>query len=306
MRPIQEIREELNLIKSIDANDEQAYEKILNIFINIRFIPAFTNVFYRKLNDGKSNVTFRTRTHTDTEYFNNIDEITFPPNGIVKSYSRCNRPNQSVFYSSENRPTSYMELVEYWASEKNIGDKIAVSIGMWEFQRDLNFYIIPRPKIQDRKTKEEKLYGEMYDRKMAERGFDANTKQVSDLIFEFMYREFSRPAKNDKKTYLITSAFSNLIMTNPGIDGILYPSVPFGGNGYNSAIKKSVVEEGSIKLIDVTKDSFTIGETANGKHHFLQYDTFSTNKINQDSGEISWNHVGHFFDRAIQFKNPFV
>ncbi len=306
MITIPELKNQFRLIESIDSDDEQAYEKMLNAFINIRFIPAFTNIFYRFDNDGKPNVTFRTRTHTDVEFFDAVSDIAHPPNWAAKSYLRCNRPNQSVFYSSENRPTSYMELVEYWAREKKIGEKIAVSIGMWEFQRDLNLYVIPVPDARKRETREENLYGEMYDRKMNQMGYNAHTKQICDLIFEFMYENFIKPAKNDKKTYLITSAFSNLIMTNQSIDGILYPSVPFERKGYNTAIKKSVVELGGLKLVDVTKDSFTIGETEEGKHHFVQYDTFSTKDINHETGLIKWNHSLHFLDRIMQLKNPFV
>lgn len=303
---IPELQQQFQIIETINEDDEQAYEKILNAFINIRFIPAFINTFYRIGDDGQTRVTFRTRAHTDTDFFTDISDISFPPNWAVKSYLRCSRPHQSIFYSSENRPTSYLELVEYWAKEKNIGEKISVTIGMWEFQRDLNLYIIPRPRIEDRATDAEKFYGEMYDRKMHEMGYNAHTKQICDLIFEFMNAAFARPAKNDKKTYLITSAFSNLILSKPNADGILYPSVPFGGNGYNSAIKKSFVKSGGLKLVDVTKDSFTIGETEEGKHHFVQYDTFSTNKINHESGEIRWDHGLHFLQRVFQLKNPFV
>jgi hypothetical protein len=301
---LDEIQSALDYIAAIDENDEQAYEKILKTFINIRFIPAFTNTFYKNEDSGRLRATFRTRTHTDTKFFQKLNDISYPPSWTIKSYARCNRPNQSVFYCAENRPTSYMELVEYWAKEKNIGDKIAVTIGMWEFQRDLNLYIIPKP--QDRITDSEKFYGEMYDKKMAEGGYDKNMKDLSDLIFSFIYEQFSRPAKNDKKTYFITSAFTNLIMMNPNIDGILYPSVPYGGNGFNSAIKRSVVETGGIKLVHVTKDTFKIRETEEGKHHFLQIDSFSTNNINNESGEIKWNHFRHFIKRILQFSNPFT
>jgi len=306
MISLHDLQSQLRFIDSIHEDDEQGYEKILKAFINIKDIPAFTNIFYRIGNDNKPNVTFRTRTHTDSDFFDKIGDISTPPNWIVKSYGRCNRPNQSVFYSSENRPTSYMELVEYWAREKNIGEKISVTIGVWEFQRDLKFYIIPKPNLKERRTYEEKHYGSIYDQKMAENGFVGHPKQVSDMVFEFMYNKFSKSAKNDKRTYMITSAFSNLMLASLDIDGIIYPSVPFGGNGYNSAIKKSVVESGALKLVDVTKDSFIIGETEEGKHHFVQYDTFSTKDINHKTGEIKWNHGLHFLDRLMQLKNPFV
>ena len=39
---------------------------------------------------------------------------------IYKMVCKCNRPFQSKFYCSENRPTSFMELVEYWAETKTL------------------------------------------------------------------------------------------------------------------------------------------------------------------------------------------
>lgn len=306
MISISDLERELDYIESIDKDDEQAYEKILNAFINIRFIPSFTFKVIRIQHDGKPRVTFRTRTHMDVNFFESINDLSYPPNEIVKSYLRCNRPNQSVFYSSENRPTSYLELVEYWAKEKNIGEKIEVSIGMWQFQRDLVLYLIPIPNASDRETDGEKFYGEIYDQIIADAVYDNHTKQIISRIFEFMYKQFKKPAKHDKKTYMITSAFSNLIMSKPYIDGILYPSVPYQGQGYNTAIKKSVVESGALKLVEVTKDSFNIEETEEGMHSFIHYDSFSTSQIDSHTGEIRWNHMSRFFKKLFQFKNPFV
>lgn len=292
MNKLEEAKKEyksiLEYIKTIDFEDEQAYEKTLKNFINLNWIPVFTKKIPQLEETGKRTVVFRTRTHTDKDWFENISDITFPPNDIVKKFARVNRPFQSVFYGSENRPTSYMELVEYWASEKDFGEEVAVSIGMWEFQRNLNVLVIPRPYIDDRKTDAEKAYGEEYDAFIRDGKFNEYGIAISHLIFDYMSKEYMRPAKNDKKTYIITSAFSNLLLTRPEIDGLLYPSVPFGGEGYNLALKKSIVRNGNIKLVEVTKDTFIIKENERGKHHFLQTSSLSTKRINQKTGDIKW------------------
>ena len=171
-----------------------------------------------------------------------------------------------------------MELVEYWADEKEIGEEISVSIGTWEFQRDINVMIIPRPNKEDRKTLAEIEYGRRYDNFIESGKFTEFGVMASEIIFDFMSKEYIRPAKNDKKTYITTSAYSNLILLNEVIDGILYPSVPFNGNGYNLALKKKLANDGSLKLTEVAKDTFKIGEINNGKHHFIQKDTISTKK----------------------------
>jgi len=286
MEDINKIKEDLiqqlENIRAINAEEELAYERKYLAFRNLRWIPVFTNLI------PKNSVVFRTRTHNNENLFNNRFEISNPPNKIITKFARLNRPFQSVFYGSENRPTSYMELVEYWAEEKEIGEEISVSIGMWEFQRDINVMIIPRPNKEDRITDAEIEYGNRYDRFLANGKFNEIGKVLSDMIFDFMSKEYMRPAKKDKATYTTTTAYSNLIMLREDIDGILYPSVPFGGNGYNLALRKNLVENGDIKLIEVTKDSFTIGETDNGKHHFLQTDSKTSIAVNQETGEISW------------------
>lgn len=293
MTDIEKAREEIlrsfEYIKSIDCEDEQSYESTLEAFLNFRWMPVFARIIPSKDESGNPFHVFRTRTHEkNEEWFFDRKDITFPPNEIVKKYARVNRPFQSVFYGSENRITSYMELVEYWAEENEIGDTLLVTIGMWEFQRDLKLLIIPKPNKEERKTDSEIGYGEMYDHFISNGKFTEIGKELSHLIFGFMFNEFMRPAKNDKKTYMTTSAYSNLIMAKTDLDGILYPSVPFGGEGYNLALKKKIVADGSIKLIDVTRDEFTIYETDAGKHHFFNSDTVSTRNINQATGEIQW------------------
>jgi len=277
------LKDQLDYIKQIDANDELAYERTHLAFRNIRWLPIFSKIIPTK------STIFRARTHTDKKWFLNKKEVSNPPNKFIPKFGRLNRPFQSVFYGAENRPTSYMELVEYWAEEMEIGSEISVSLGMWEFQRDLNVMIIPRPYIADRKTTAEIEYGRQYDDFLSNGKFNELGKKSSNIIFDFMSKEYMRPAKKDKKTYITTSAYSNLIMLKEDLDGILYPSVPFGGNGYNLALKSKLVYDGSIKLTEVTKDTFNIGLTDEGKHSFNHIETISTNKINKESGEIRWD-----------------
>jgi len=272
----------LEAILQVNENDEYAYEKAFLSFRNIQHLPVFTYKVPR------GSWIFRTRTHDNQNYFSKISEISYPKNEFVKKYARLNRPFQSLFYGSENRPTSYIELAEYWAEGKKMGEVLQVTIGIWEFQRDVNLLVIPKPKKEDRKTDAEKIYGEMFDDFLIKGGLTEFGKINSRIIFEYMSKEMGKPAKKDIKTYIITSSFANIMLHNTNVDGILYPSVPFGGNGYNIGLRRDLVDNGIIKLIEVVRDTFAVGATPEGKHHFLNNNTQSTKNIDLSRDLITW------------------
>jgi len=66
------------------------------------------------------------------------------------------------------------------------------------------------------------------------------------------------PAKKDPQTYIITSAYCNMAFNQnkDTIDAILYPSVPYDGQGINLAIKATYRFEKNLKLILVARDTF--------------------------------------------------
>lgn len=278
----EDLNRRLKIIFEINENDEYAYENAFLCFRNIQHLPVFT---YKV---PKGSMIFRTRTNDTQNHFTKISEISYPRNEFVKKFARLNRPFQSLFYGSENRPTSYIELVEYWADEKKIGDTLQVTIGMWEFQRDVNLLIVPKPQKGDRKTDAESYYGEMFDNFLESGNLTEFGKINSEIVFEYMSKEFGKPSKKDKKTYIITSSYSNIMFQNTNIDGILYPSVPFGGDGYNIGLRRELVDNEIIKLIEVTEDIFVIEATPEGKHHFFNTNTQSTRNINAARDEIIW------------------
>lgn len=266
----------------IEEDDELAYEKTFLAYRSIGVLPIITRII------KKETPIFRSRTHSDTgNFYRNIEEISYPQKQYVKNFARLNRPYQSVFYGSDNRPTSYMELTEYWAEEKEIGEEVSVTIGRWELQRDLILAMIPIPNHSERVSNGEKEVGSFYDEKKKE--FSEIKVRISDMLFDFLSKEFKKPAKKKKKTYLNTCSYGNIILTDEKIDGILYPSVPFGGQGYNIAIRKTIVDNGNIKLVKAWKDTLIITQNELGNHRFVQIKNMEAKEIDSKKGKIEWN-----------------
>ena len=72
---------------------------------------------------------FRTRINNGVD-FEKITEISYPDEKSVTAYARANKPLQQMFYCSENRPTSYIELLNNWNG--HVGDEITLTIGGWQ------------------------------------------------------------------------------------------------------------------------------------------------------------------------------
>ncbi len=267
-------------LEGLNINDELVYERAFMIFNSIGHLP----VFISHIPAGK--FIFRTRTHETPDLFKTIPDISITPRNYVREFARCNRPYQSIFYCSENRPTSFMELLEYWAATKKFGDKLWITIGRWQVLNDLNLIMVTSPDKSKRVSEFDKFHGDGYDLHLKDRSDEE--KEFSAIFFEYMFEKFRKPAKNDLKTYVITTAYSNLALLQAKdlADGITYPSVPFGGQGTNMAVKESYLP--NLKLTHAMWTEFEITPTEEGKHNFTESKSILTEKINYNSQTIEW------------------
>jgi len=268
-------------LENLDPTDELVYEKAFFIFNSIGHLPVFIYPVEKRVE------IFRTRTHESPEYFQNISDIEITPRKSVKDFARCNRPFQSIFYCSENRPTSFMELLEYWVETKNFGDKLYITMGIWGNIKPMNLIIITTPDVNKRVSKFDKLHGKAYDEHLKNKSEEE--QKFSALFFDYMFEKFRKPAKNDLKTYIITSTYCNLalILANDRADGISYPSVPFQGNGVNIALKEDY-SKNHLKLSQAMWMEFEVTPTKENKHDFTESKSILTDKINQVNGTIQW------------------
>lgn len=275
---LSEIKNSIAEIRRINLKDESAYEYILDILRNkVRIIPILTT----KLEANDDIFFLRSRVHKQSEEeFNTIDDFSFRKDKeSIIEYSRCNIPGQQTFYCSMDRPSSYAESL---AIKKDKLDSELVSLGKWQLKKDLIAGIIAHPLKNKRYTKFDKDFGNIIDA-IIERDCKEIEAQVREILYYFTI-EFRYLVENHIY-YKVTAAISNLLFE--GVDGIIYPSVPFMGDGYNVALKNQVIDDKYVVLEHAMIEKF---ERLNSLK-IVQDDSFDkqTDKIIYNQNKVKWD-----------------
>jgi len=276
---IREVRDEL---EGINPDDEFAYEKAILSYLKIRYLPIL--LFDIPIETS----IFKSRTHNSSDLFDTVSDVFVPPKKAVQNFARCNRPFQSKFYCSENRPTSFMELAEYWAETKDYGEKLFVTIGRWIIKKPMTSIIVTTPDSSKRISEYDKTHGNALDKFLAD--YKGETLEANIIFYNYLFEKFRRPAKHDIKNYIITTAYCNLAMshTKNQAVAISYPSVPFNGQGVNYCINSSFCAFDNLELTHVMQNEFTITENENKKHSFTESNRIDVKEVNIKNNELKW------------------
>ncbi len=279
---VQNVKEIIDLLEALNPTDEHCYEKAILAYTKLKNFPV--NIF----EEPENMPVFRTRTHVDTDFFENINEISFAPNNSINYFARCNRPGQSVFYCSENRPISYLELIENWIDTKNVGDIMKVTIGRWIIKPKMSSIIVTSPDIESRISAYDKYYGAIFDDITNKQ--EKELKEANQIFYRYLTTKFRLQAKKDLKTYIITTAYCNLalIHAKDKAQAICYPSVPSKETGVNWAISSAFITNNNIELTNVLRDEFQVFKNENDKYDFRQIDNIEAVKINLEASTIIW------------------
>lgn len=281
---VENILAAIDKLERIDTSDEYAYERALLAYASIKKIPVLIHFI------EAGTPVFRTRTHEegDKEVFESLTDIFSPPSSFVKRFARCNRPFQSVFYCSENRPTSYSELVDYWADSRKYGEKLLVTIGRWVLKRPLSTVAVTTPDKDKRISDFDKSHGQYLDHFLSD--YEGDFLEANIIFYRYLTEKFRMPAKNDLKTYIITTAYCNYALMHAAgqSEAIYYPSVPFGGKGVNFALNSTYSSFNNLVLTHVIRDEFTIERNENGRHSFVQTGNIVAKEIDVSNNKIIW------------------
>jgi hypothetical protein len=247
---IQTVQALIAQLQQLDPADPQIYNRAISIFEEMKHIPFLVLNF-----PTLPIIVYRTRTHETDNLFENFSDIGLPPAGAVSSFGRCNVPGQPVFYCSDSRGTSYLELLEYWVEEKK-EPYLHVTIGRWTINHSFRAAIITSPFAAERTSEYDRSQGKALDNFI--NNSDPVTKEALILFYKFLFDVFRKPAKKDLRTYAVTSAYSDLAYTRTKgqMDGIFYPSVPGAGVGVNFAIKQDYDFANNCHLEVVGKNTF--------------------------------------------------
>lgn len=275
MQYIDQVESIIRLIESLKKSNGYYYEELLLALSKIEKIPI---IIYRF---EENELFFRTRVNKVGDFLK-IKDLSYPEPQFIKSYARVNKPLQQLFYCSENRPTSYIELLN---NEKcNVGDEISLTIACWQLVEPLDVVLVFNPS-NPRTSSYYKKHGIGYDDFISKIG--ETLKDGTNRLFQFIGSNFEESAIENEDIYMLTCAYSNLVFTKENVEGIIYPSVPFGGEGFNVAFFPKVVDENRLRIIDVMKNVMKVELTEDKHYKFVQQSSIK-GIIDYASGTINW------------------
>ena len=279
---LQSVNDAISKLELLDPTYEFAYEEALTTFLSIKGIPVIIDDL------AASTTVVRSRKHSSESLFYKISDLFIPPPEAIKSFARCNRPFQSKLYCSETRPVSYMELVEDWTLNIKPEEKVYVTITKWEILKPFKIIIVTTPDKSQRLSSFDKYYGEGLDNTIQE--YNTETKEAAIVLYRFLFEKFRKYAKNDPKTYIITTAYCNLALhlAKEKADSIIYPSVPSKEIGLNFAFNKAVATPDFFKLISIIRNELTAKLSSDNKLDFIETGIIHSKSFNTTSNEIRW------------------
>ena len=278
---IKDVINAIEKLESLNPKDKFSYKKAVLAYQSIKKLPICTIPILSK----NEIFLFRSRIHEINIFFGKISDICHQEKVNVSSFGRCNIPGQSSFYCSENRETSFVELLSDF-TDKNIGNKVYVTTGRWHLTRNFSAIVAISPDQEKRISKLHQLYGQQMD-EFIENIADSDIREATIMLYRFLSEKF-RTGQKDFKTYIITAAYYNLILSKCKANSVCYPSVPFGEQGLNFAIESEFINQENIELVDVMRSKISINAKENGLPLFVETEQISTQKIDKAQNNILW------------------
>lgn len=199
----------------------------------------------------KGCVFLRQRINKENELFTQIAELSYPPADCVKEYGRANVLYNPMFYGStfgfdfrNELPLPRMLVLLETSTFAKDPEKSGIersTCSKWMAQKDLNLIALPfsveyvRPLNVIKQIQQEwEVQVKKYD----------GDKRALDLV-KYMSDEIAKNYSNNLDYFKIAHFIYYLMRINlktKEFDGILYPSVQAGGEGFNVALKPEVVD----------------------------------------------------------------
>lgn len=256
-----EINEVISKLKELDLSTYPIDE------INILFKSFGKNIAidYR-LHPGKKII--RARPYDNLWPYLTRSSHSFKPQEFNKTYQRASTPNRTMFYGSiipndlddgdlDNERVVVTTEALPWIRAKETCGVRQIAYSRWEVTEDIRLVAVLHHKaFYDASSHTRKIIADF------EKSLDEHPeiKEVSLLISEYIASEFGKEEISADHHYLISALYTEMI-TSFGFDGILYPSVRMGGQGFNIAITPKAAND-KIKL--VVAGECTIYKQANG------------------------------------------
>lgn len=199
------------------------------------------------LHQGKTIMRARPN-YGDERFFSKCD-YTYKPQQFNKTYQRASTPNRTMFYAStipetvqpgeldNPRVIGAFEALS-WLRDKTTKGYQKISFGRWLVTKDTNLIAI----VQHNEFYNQSAYTrELADTFKKFTGAYPDLKDETLAISDFFAKEFAKDKITKDYDYLLSATFAETLV-DKGLDGILYPSVRVGGQGFNVAIRPETAD----------------------------------------------------------------
>lgn len=238
----------MDLLNTIDVTKENT-EELYRIF---RMVSDYNLPIIRFFLYPGSGL-IRQRVNEKGKSFNLISDLNYPPSYCITKYERANLPYQPMFYAcsfpgdyddEKNPPPRVISLQEtssFFRDTKASGIERS-TVSRWEVVEVLELismpfladYKIPCTVIQQIK--------DGWDHELR----DNEVNNEGRELVEYMSNEIGKTINNNVEYFKIANFVNYLLNINEktkNADGVIYPSVPAGGAGFNVAIKPTAVDK---------------------------------------------------------------
>lgn len=238
--------------------DEENIDELYNIFLSIKdsCLPIIRFVFH------VGAALIRQRINLPGQEFYKVSELSYPPDPcIVKGYERANLPYQPMFYacsfpsdyddnkSLPPRAVALQETSSFYKDRHSYGIE-RCTVSRWEVVKELELVAMPFLAYYKMACQDINKIKEFWYKLL---GNDSINQDGRELI-EYMAVEIGKNFENNVEYFKIANFVNYLLNVNEktkNADGIIYPSVPAAGTGFNVAIKPSIVDD-KIKFVGVS------------------------------------------------------
>lgn len=245
--------ENLKKLQGLDLNSSsiEEIEKLLN---NIGALPIMRTEY------TKGKIFDRAQRNKDNDPdFTTVKRMSYVPKENNKGYLRASTPDHTMFYGSvlkdhytaddvgKTRMTACCETSELLRDNKIPEGERIITLGTWQLQEPITLATIFDPT----KDYTQDYFNQIKQDYLINIDKNPDLKDKGFAYLKFLASEFSKDVKSgNNHEYYISALFTKLI-SNSGVDGVLYQSVRSAGIGLCVALHPRVADK--LKLIMVNK-----------------------------------------------------
>ena len=246
-----------DLLDSIDVTKENT-DELYNIF---RLVPDY-DIPVLRFYLYKGLPLIRQRVNLKDKDFSNVADLKYPPAWCIKGYERANFPFQPMFYAccfpgdynSDDVPpprvVALMETSSFYRDTSASGIERS-TVSRWDLIQDMELVAMPFLANYSRACKlinDIKVgWGEVIEQ------CEYNPEGMELIMY--MASEIGKLFSSNVEYFKIANFVNYLLNINKktrNVDGIIYPSVPGAGAGFNVAIKPESFRK-KVKFVGASK-----------------------------------------------------